>query len=101
MLSAMPTFIVALLRLFRAHRVPWMRLPRHLGAQRVDRSPRGEEDRLQIGAAKGEVGRHLGRADHAELAAIRRKNPGPARASAIDVSLLIDLHAVGNTVGLL
>src|SRR5271169_2243179 len=101
MFSAMPTFMITFLRLFRAHLVPWMWLPRRLGAQRVDRSPRGEKDRLQIGAAKGEVGRHFRRANHTELAAIRREHPGAAGTGAIDVSLLIDLHAVGNAVGLL
>ena len=54
-----------------------MRLARDLGAQGVDRCPGGKEDRLQIGAAKSEVGRDLGRADDAEPRAVGCEHPGP------------------------
>src|SRR5215475_7555580 len=78
-----------------------MRLPRDLAAQGVDRGAGGEENRLQVGAAKSEVGRDLRGADDAEPGAIGREHPGPAGAGAIDPALDIYLHAVGDAVGLL
>src|SRR4029077_883459 len=101
MLSAMPTFIIALLGSLRPQAVPRVWLARHLAAQGVDRGAGGEEDRLEVGAAKGKVGRYLRGADDAEPRAVGREHPGPARAGTVDPALDVDLHAVGDAVGLL
>src|SRR5438552_4148156 len=101
MLSATPTFMYVLLGSLRPQPIPRVRLPRHLAAQGVDRGAGGKENRLQVGAAKGEVGGDLRRADDAEPRAVGGKYPSAARAGAIDPALDIDLHAVGHAVGLL
>src|SRR5215471_511270 len=70
------------------------RQTRHLHAHAVNRSVCGEEQRLHVRSAKGEIGRHFGRLDRADMGAVRRVNPGAAGAGAIDVALHIDLHPV-------
>src|SRR5690348_14672513 len=100
-LRATPTFMFVLLGSLRPRPIPWVRLPRNLAAQRVDRGARGEEDCPQVGAAEGEVGRDLRRADDPEPGPVRREDPSAAWAGAIDPPLDIDLHAVWHAVGLL
>src|SRR5205823_4642711 len=78
---------------FRPQAVPGVGLTGRLDAHRVDRRARGEEDRPEIGPAKAQVGRDLGRADDAEPRAVRREYPGAAGPGAIDAALDIDLHA--------
>jgi hypothetical protein len=58
----------------------------------------GEIEGLPVVAAKGEVGRSRGSVDDAtELLAVWIHDPKPARSTATDIALNIDLHAVGNT----
>src|SRR5437870_10637032 len=97
----MPTLIMVLRDLLRPEAVARLWLARHLAAQRVDRGAGSKEDRLEVGAAKGEVGRYLRGADDAEPRAVRREHPGPARAGTVNPTVDIDLHAVGHTIGLL
>src|SRR5262249_49539084 len=101
MLRAMPTFMIALLDLPRPEAVPRMRLPRRLAPHGVDGSAGGEEDRVQVGTAKAQVGWDFRGADDADSRSVRREHPGPARAGAKDPAFDIDLHAVGHPVGFL
>src|SRR5690242_3797414 len=71
----------------RSEAIPRVRLSRHSAAQCVNRSAAGKEDRLQVGAAKGEIGRDLRGADYAEPGPVRREHPGAARSGAIDPAL--------------
>src|SRR5712691_3880526 len=77
-----------------------MWLSRHPDAHRVDRRAGGEEQRLEIGAAEGEVGRHLGSADDAEPGPIGGEDPRAARARAVDPAFHVHLHAVGHAIRL-
>src|SRR3954467_1936277 len=80
---------------YRSAFLEWMpRQTRHLHAHAVNRSVCGEKERLHVRSAKGEIGRHFGRLDRADVGAVRRVNPGAAGAGAIDVTLHIDLHPV-------
>src|SRR5436309_7195882 len=84
----------------RPEAIPRVRLAGGFDAQGVDRGAGGKEQCPQIGAAKGQIGRYLGRTDYAEPYAGGREDPGAARAGAVDPAVLIDLHAVGDAVGL-
>ena len=59
------------------------RQARHLDPQAVDRGVGGEEQRLHVGAAEAQIGRHLRRLDDAELARRSGANtqvpPGPVQ----------------------
>src|ERR1700730_2305949 len=77
-----------------------MRLPSYLDAHRVDRRAGGEEQRLEVGTAEGEVGRHLGGADDAEVRPIGGEDPRAARARAVDAAFHVHLHAVGHAIRL-
>src|SRR3954469_22568145 len=59
------------------------RQTRHLHAHAVNRSMCGEKERLHVRSAKGEIGRHFGRLDRADMGAVRHVNPGAAGAGAI------------------
>src|SRR5438445_8291900 len=83
-----------------SHAVPRVGLARRLHAQRVDRRARGQEQGSEIGPAEGEVGRNLGRPDDAEPGAVGREDPGTPGAGAVDATVHVDLHAVGDAVGL-
>src|SRR5215813_14562037 len=48
------------------------RQTRHLHAHAVNRSVYGEKQRLHVRSAKGEIGRHFGRLDRADMGAVRR-----------------------------
>src|SRR5215472_8595720 len=60
----------------------------------------GEEERLEIRRAEGEVGGHFGSADDAEPLALAGEHPGAAGPGAEDASFGVHLHAVGHAVRL-
>src|SRR3954447_24353827 len=66
------------------------RQTRHLHAHAVNRSVCGEKERLHVRSAKGEIGRHFGRLDRADMGAVRRVNPGAAGAGATHEELKVD-----------
>src|SRR5215510_8055918 len=60
----------------------------------------GEEERLEVRPAEGDVGRDLGSADDAKPRALGREHPGAAGPGAEDTSLRVHLHAVGYAIRL-
>src|SRR5215475_8356742 len=58
----------------------------------------GEEARLEVRPAEGEVGRDFGSADDAKPLALGRKHPGAAGPRAEDASFRVHLHAIGYAV---
>src|SRR5438067_852600 len=63
-------------------------------AEAVEAGAGGYVEGAPVGVAPGQVGRDLGRDDAAEEAAALVVGPDAVRAGAVDVALLIDLHAV-------
>src|SRR5262245_47209476 len=55
---------------------------------------RGEEERLEVRPAEGEVGRDFGSADDAKPLALGREHPGAAGPRAEDASFRVHLHAI-------
>src|ERR1700681_2608199 len=72
-------------------------MPRNARAQPVQRRGRGHEERAEVTAAPGKVGRTFGQADHPEAFGVRAEDMDPTGARAIDVALAVGFHAIGNT----
>src|ERR1700677_3884469 len=60
----------------------------------INTRARGDVQRLMIGSAPGDIADALGYVESAQMFSFRRENPHPARARAIDIAFLIDLHSV-------
>src|SRR5215470_18687340 len=71
-----------------------------LDPEGVHGGARGEEERLEVRPAEGEVGGDLGSADDAEPLALGREHPGATGPGAENPSLGVHLHAVRHAVGL-
>src|SRR6266702_99037 len=65
----------------------------------VDARARGDVQGLVVGVAELDVGDELGREDRAQMLALGRDDPHPARRRFPDVALDVDLQAVGDSGG--
>src|SRR5712691_8328666 len=63
----------------------------------VDARARGDVQRLVVGIAELDVGDELGGEDRAQMLALGRYDPHPARSRFPDVPLDVDLQAVGDS----
>src|SRR5579862_9644897 len=61
----------------------------------IQTGPGANEKRFSVGSAKTQVGRVIGNEDRAQMFAFWRHDPDATGTRGINISLEIDLHAVG------